>query len=54
MHTPAVANAISKQFEVGVPGSIATSLPAVLRQPALWSRMSEVGWKQSRLYSTDV
>jgi hypothetical protein len=34
MHTPSsAANAISEQFEVGVPGSIATSVLAVLSQP---------------------
>jgi hypothetical protein len=40
MHTPAAANAISKQFEVGVRGSIATSVLAVLSPAALLSRMS--------------
>jgi hypothetical protein len=54
MHTPSAVNAISEQFEVGVPGSIPTSALAVLRQPALPSRMSNGGWEQSRLYSTEV
>jgi hypothetical protein len=54
MHTPFAANAISEQFEVGVPGSIAISALAVLSQPAFWSRMSDAGWEQSRLYSTEV
>jgi hypothetical protein len=54
MHTPSSANAISEQFEVGVPGSTATSVPAILSQPALWSWMSDAGWEQSRLNSTEV
>lgn len=54
MHTPAATNAISEQFEVRVPGSIATSVLPVLRQPALWSRTSDASWEQSRLYSTEV